>query len=124
MKTVLIIDDENYINRLVHFNLLEDGYDVITASSGKEGLDLLKKKHPDLVILDIAMPEMDGFTVMEKMREDDDLKNIPILILTAKVMEEVEKRAMKLGAAGFMTKPFSPSELSKRVDEIIGDAGR
>jgi len=120
MKTILIIDDENYINRLVHFNLLEDGYNVITSSSGREGLELIKKRRPDLVILDIAMPEMDGFTVMEKMREDDRLREIPVLVLTAKVMEEVENRARKLGAAGFMTKPFSPSDLSSRVSEIIG----
>jgi two-component system alkaline phosphatase synthesis response regulator PhoP len=120
MKTILIIDDENYINRLVHFNLLEDGYDVITSSSGREGLELMRKRCPDLVILDIAMPEMDGFTVMEKMKTDDRLREIPVLVLTAKVMEEVEQKAKKLGAVDFITKPFSPSDLSSRVREIIG----
>jgi DNA-binding response OmpR family regulator len=120
MKTVLIIDDENYINRLVQFNLIEDGYDVITASEGMEGLELIKKRHPDLVILDIAMPEFDGFAVLEKIREDEKICKIPVLILTAKVMEEVENRARNLGAVGFITKPFSPADLTVRVKEIIG----
>jgi len=120
MKTVLIIDDENYINRLVQFNLIEDGYDVITASEGREGLELIKKKHPDLVILDIAMPEFDGFAVLEKMQEDEKLREIPVLVLTAKVMEKVESRARSLGALGFMTKPFSPADLAVRIRELIG----
>lgn len=120
MKTVLVIDDENYINRLVQFNLKEDGYDVITASGGREGLELIRKRRPDLVILDIAMPEFDGFAVLEKIREDEKLKNTPVLVLTAKVMEEVESRARSLGALGFITKPFSPADLTVRVRKIIG----
>ena len=120
MKTVLIIDDENYINRLVQFNLVADGYNVITATNGREGLELIKKNRPDLVILDIAMPEFDGFAVLEKMRADNSLRSIPVLVLTAKVMEEVEKRAINLGAAGFITKPFSPANLSVRIKDIIG----
>jgi len=119
MKKIIIIDDENYVNRLVQFNLTEDGYEIITALTGQDGLRLIEEKKPDLIILDIAMPGVDGFMVLERLKGSEELRNIPVLILTAKVMDEVEQKAMDMGADAFITKPFSPAELSKKVKEFF-----
>ncbi|MBN2135441.1 MAG: response regulator [Acidobacteria bacterium] len=120
MKKILVIDDERYINRLIEFNLGDEGYEVLTELSGAAGLENMKKNNPDLVILDIAMPEMDGLEVLQKMKEDHSLAGIPVIILTAKVMEEVEKKAKALHADAFLTKPFSPADLIEVVGKIIG----
>jgi two-component system, OmpR family, alkaline phosphatase synthesis response regulator PhoP len=120
MKKILVIDDERYINRLIEFNLGDEGYEVLTELGGVEGLKNMRENNPDLVILDIAMPEMDGLEVLRNMKNDGSLSSIPVIILTAKVMEEVETEAKALGADAFLTKPFSPAELVDAVEKIIG----
>ena len=109
---VLAVDDEAYIRRLLTVNLAADGYDVITAASGEEALKLLEEHQPDLVILDIMMPGMDGLELLEHIRERS---SVPVLMLTAKGDISCLSRALGGGADDFMTKPFSPQVLSARV---------
>lgn len=111
MKKILVIDDEKYLNRLVQFNLSDEGYKVVTVLDGRSGLEVLAEQDIGLVILDLAMPGMDGFEVLKEMKSDDRWKSIPVIILTAKIMEEVEREALALGASVFLTKPFSPDAL-------------
>lgn len=111
-RTVLIIDDEQPIVEILRFNLAKEGYGVIEAYDGAEGLSLALSKNPDLILLDVMLPKMDGFEVCRKIREKS---SVPIIMLTAK-QEEVDKvLGLELGADDYMTKPFSVRELTARV---------
>lgn len=111
-KKILVVDDEKKIVDIVAFNLHKEGYDVICAYDGEEGLALALKEKPELIILDIMMPRMDGFEVCRKVREKS---QIPIIMLTARV-EEVDKvLGLELGADDYVTKPFSNRELMARI---------
>lgn len=111
-KTVLVIDDEQPIVEILKFNLSKEGYNVLEAYDGAAGLELALRENPDLVLLDVMLPKMDGFEVCRKIREKS---SIPIIMLTAKE-EEVDKvLGLELGADDYMTKPFSVRELTARV---------
>ena len=111
-KKILIIDDEKKIVDVIAYNLKKEGYDVITAGDGQDGLDKALSTEPGLVILDIMMPKMDGYQVCQKIREKS---QVPIIMLTARV-EEVDKvLGLELGADDYVTKPFSKRELMARV---------
>lgn len=111
-KLVLIVDDEKNIVEILKFNLQKDGFDTIEAYDGEAGLEMAISKRPDLILLDIMLPKMDGFTVCRKIRQT---MSTPILMLTAKE-EEVDKvLGLELGADDYITKPFSPRELMARV---------
>lgn len=111
-RTVLVIDDEQPIVEILKFNLLKEGYSVIEAFDGAEGLELALSKNPDLILLDVMLPKMDGFEVCRKIREKS---SVPIIMLTARE-EEVDKvLGLELGADDYMTKPFSVRELTARV---------
>ena len=112
MKKILVVDDENNIVDIIAFNLKNEGYEVVCAFDGEEGIELAKKHEPDLMILDIMMPKLDGLAVCKKVRETS---TVPIIMLTAKA-EEVDKvLALELGADDYVTKPFGVRELSARV---------
>lgn len=111
-KKVLVVDDEKNIVDIISFNLVKEGYEVICAYNGTDGLNLALTEEPDLVLLDIMMPGMDGFEVCKKIREK---KQIPIIMLTARA-EEVDKvLGLELGADDYVTKPFGVRELLARV---------
>lgn len=111
-KLILIVDDEKNIVEILKFNLQKDGFDTIEAYDGETGLEMALAKKPDLILLDIMLPRMDGFTVCRKIRQ---VLSTPILMLTAKE-EEVDKvLGLELGADDYITKPFSPRELMARI---------
>ena len=111
-KKILVVDDEKAIVDLISFNIKKEGYDVVTAYDGEEAIAKVEAENPDLILLDVMLPKMDGFTVCRKLREKI---STPIIMITAKE-EEVDKvLGLELGADDYMTKPFSPSELVARV---------
>lgn len=116
MSKILIIEDEKPISDIVKFNLQKEGFDIITAYDGKDGLDMALTENPDLIILDIMLPSMNGFDVCKKVREQS---NVPIIMATAKE-EEVDKvLGLEFGADDYITKPFSIRELTARVKANI-----
>ncbi len=122
-KLVMLVDDSAVLRKITVFNLKKSGYDVIEATNGEEALEKLKEGiKPDLMLLDIMMPKMDGFTVLKKLKENDEWKDIPVIVLTAKGGEDDERTALSLGATQVMTKPFSPVQLVQEVRRVIGDA--
>ncbi|PRX25111.1 winged helix family two component transcriptional regulator [Orenia metallireducens] len=116
---ILVVDDEENIVELVKFNLEKDGYQVTTAYDGEEALKKVEEVHPNLVVLDLMLPKLDGFDVCRQIRKDSKLSKIPIIMLSAKG-EEIDKiLGLELGADDYVTKPFSPRELLARVKAIL-----
>ena len=108
-KLILIVDDEPRMIKFIRLNLELEGYRVSEAASGLEALDKVRRELPDLVLLDVMMPEMDGFEV----------SNVPVIMLTVKAEEEDKVRGLELGADDYVTKPFSPRELSSRIKAVL-----
>lgn len=118
MAKILVVEDEKNIRELIKFNLENAGYEVETASDGREAMDKLSEE-TDLVVLDLMLPEIDGMEVCRRMRGSEELRQIPIIMLTAKG-EEVERiLGLEMGADDYMTKPFSPRELAARIKAIF-----
>ncbi len=111
-QTILTIDDDQRMRRLLRVNLEKEGYRVVTAADGPAGLESAELESPDLIVLDVMMPEMDGFTVLKQLREFSD---VPVILLTAKGEERDKVRGLDLGADDYLTKPFGPAELLARV---------
>ena len=125
MRTILVVDDEPSIVTLLKFNLEQAGYNVLTAEDGRTGLETALKEKPDLMVLDLMLPGMDGMDVCKTLRQEK--VNLPILMLTAKDDEFDKILGLELGADDYLTKPFSPREVVARVKAIlrrsqIGDA--
>jgi DNA-binding response OmpR family regulator len=118
-KNILIIEDDRNISKLIKFNLEKEGCDAFAVPNGEEALEHLKRFTVDLVILDIMLPKMDGFEVCRLIKQDPKLKNIPIIMLTAKGEEVDRVVGLELGADDYMVKPFSPRELTLRVKAIL-----
>lgn len=117
--TILVIDDEKDLQELVRYNLEKDGYDVIVARDGTSGLDIALRHRPDLIVLDLMMPGMDGLEVCRRLRSDDRGRKVPLIMLTAKATEADRVVGLELGADDYVTKPFSPRELVARVKAIL-----
>ena len=120
-QTILVIDDEKRLVALVQSYLVQEGYRVITAYNGKEALPIAQKEKPDLIILDIMMPEMNGYDFMLAQRAESDT---PIIMLTAKVEDDDKIIGLELGADDYVTKPFKPRELMARVGNVLRRAGK
>ena len=120
-KHVLVVDDEPDVLLLCRVNLEFEGYEVSTAPDGEAGLEACRRLRPDVVLLDVMMPRMDGWQVLEAIKADDDLKHIPVVMLTAKVRDEDQIRGWSAGAAEYITKPFSPLSLSSVIGEVISN---
>lgn len=116
MKKVLVIDDEEHLTSLVKAYLVKDGYQVSIANNGREGLACARRVHPDLIILDIMMPEMDGYEFIRLLRVESDT---PVIFLTAKVDEQERVLGLELGADDYLVKPFYPRELISRVRAVL-----
>lgn len=120
-KTVLIAEDEAYIVESLTFLLSRAGYEVRAVADGGEALDVLARERPDLFVLDIMMPTMNGFDILRKLRAMAALKDLPVLVLTAKGQEADRRRMLDLGADDFITKPYANTDLLARVRGLIGD---
>ncbi len=120
-QTVLIVDDEKRLVSLVESYLTQEGYRVATAYNGKEALAVVKKDNPDLIILDIMMPEMNGYDFMRAHRTEHDT---PIIMLTAKVEDDDKIIGLELGADDYVVKPFKPRELMARVRNVLRRSGK
>lgn len=116
---VMAVDDDPTIRRLLQVNLEMEGYDVVLAEDGVDALEKLREFAPALVILDIMMPRMDGWTVCEQMQADESLRDIPVVFLSARAQDSDIARGQALGAA-YMTKPFDPLDLLELVAELAG----
>jgi len=119
MKKILIADDHPEVVELVRVTLEGGNYEIVDASNGKEALEKIRKMKPDLVLLDIIMPKMDGFEVCRKLRKDPQIKEIPIIMLTAKGQAVDQEKGRQIGARDYITKPFSPSALLVKIEEIL-----
>ena len=119
MKTVLVVDDEPTIRTLVNAILDDSGIRTVEAADGPEALDMARRYQPDLVLLDVVMPRMDGFAVCQRMKAETSMARIPILLLTALAQESDHQRARRAGADGIVQKPFSPAVLRATVDSIL-----
>lgn len=119
---VLVVDDSDVLRKIVGFNLTREGFIVEEARDGVEALEKMASAKPNLVILDIMMPRLNGFEVLKRMRADPELSNIPVIVLTAKGGEDDARTALQNGANGFLTKPFSPVKLIEEVRRVTGCA--
>ncbi|GMV35902.1 MAG: hypothetical protein AMXMBFR61_04100 [Fimbriimonadales bacterium] len=117
---ILVCDDERHIVRLIQVNLERQGWEVVTAYDGKEGLEKIKSVHPDLVVLDVMMPYMDGFEVLKTLRREPEFQELPVIMLTAKAQDKDVFEGYHYGADMYLTKPFNPMELVTFVKRIIG----
>lgn len=115
-RLVLVVDDEPRMIRFIRMNLEMEGYRVIEASNGAEALEQIRQFIPDLVIMDVMMPRMDGFEALRLLR---DISTVPVILLTVKSDEEDRIRGLELGADDYITKPFSPRELASRVNAVL-----
>ena len=116
---VLLVEDEKNIILGVRTCLDAVGYRVHVEQNGEQALEYIQSRKPDLVLLDLMLPKVDGFEVLKRIKEDDSTKKIPVIVLTAKVSQEDQKRAKDLGADFYMTKPFRPQELWDRIKEFL-----
>jgi DNA-binding response OmpR family regulator len=117
---VLVADDDPDILTLVGFRLERAGYDVLPARDGEEALALALERQPDLAVLDVMMPKLDGYEVTQRLRDNSATSGMPVILLTAKVQEADITRGFEAGADDYIKKPFSPQELRARVQAILG----
>jgi len=116
---ILVIDDDVFQIKLLKYKLVKDDYQVATALNGLDGLKLLEKEKFDLIVCDLMMPGMDGFLFLQKVRENEKTRDIPFIFLTAMKNEQNIVKGLELGADDYLTKPFSPSELSTRIKMLL-----
>ena len=118
-KTILIIDDEDDLIKALTVRLNDAGYSVLSARDGFEGLNFARKEEPDLILLDLMLPKIDGFKVARFLKFDESYKNIPIIMLTARAEEEDKVLGMQTGADLYVTKPFDDEMLLVAIDKLI-----
>ena len=118
MKKILIIDDEPGVVQLIKIRLEANGYETLSAADGEQGLQALKTHQPDLIILDVRMPIMDGYTFVRQAKRDGHLKNTPIIVLTAK--EKLQDMFKLEGIKDYIVKPFNTDDLLSRIKQYIG----
>ncbi|MBP7999050.1 MAG: response regulator [Chloroflexi bacterium] len=120
-KLLLVVDDELEAQTLLRLMLVRAGFDVAVAASGTDALKQIDTAHPDVVILDVMMPGMDGFTVCEKIRANNATHELPVIILSARSDVESRKRGESVQATRYLTKPISPMSLVKQIQDIVAD---
>lgn len=118
-KKILVVDDEESIRTVLEFTLAQAGYDVAAAANGDECLEQVYAFGPNLIILDLMMPQVDGWEVMRLLRANPETEKIPIVLLTAKGEIRDKLSALQQGATDYVTKPFAKADLLKRLDEIL-----
>jgi two-component system KDP operon response regulator KdpE len=115
-KRILVVDDEKGLVKIIRLNLQQDGFEVVEANNGAEAMEKLRTTLPDLVLLDVMMPDFDGFSVLKMIRE---IGGTPVIMLTAKGEESDIVKGLELGADDYVTKPFSPRELTSRIKAVL-----
>lgn len=118
-KKILAVDDEKHIVRLVQVNLERAGYQVVTAFDGVDALKKVNDEHPDLIVLDVMMPQMDGFEVLKHLKANPETRDVPVIMLTAKAQDADVFRGWQSGVDCYLTKPFNPLELLSFVKRIF-----
>ena len=119
VKKILIVEDEEDLVKLLTLQLKNAGYDVVSAKDGQEGLEKVRAEMPDLVLLDVMMPKIDGFQVCRLLKFDNQFKHIPIIMLTARGLPKDEKTGAEVGADRYMVKPFEGKKLLKTIEELL-----
>jgi DNA-binding response OmpR family regulator len=117
-KRILVVDDEMQLVDMVKMRLEANGYSVISAYDGQDGLDKARKERPDLIILDLMLPKIDGYKVCRMLKFDEKYKNIPIILFTARAQQEDEKLGKEVGADAYITKPFEPQVLLDKIKSL------
>ncbi|OLB41952.1 MAG: hypothetical protein AUI04_05935 [Candidatus Rokubacteria bacterium 13_2_20CM_2_64_8] len=115
---VLVVEDEPDVAELIRYNLVKEGWEVLTASSGAEALKRVREAHPDVVLLDIMVPHLNGWEVCRRLKEDPETRAIPVIMVTGRVEEGDKVLGFELGADDYVTKPFSPRELGARIRAV------
>jgi DNA-binding response OmpR family regulator len=118
-KKILVIEDDPATSRLVDYSLRHAGYEVITSSNGLEGIRKARTESPDIVILDVMLPGLDGFEICHRLRAEKDTAKLPILMFSAKAQEIDKETGIKVGADDYLTKPSPPSEIVSRVQKLL-----
>ena len=118
-RRVLVVDDERSIRLLCRVNLIASGMEVLEASNGREGLELARRERPDLVLLDVMMPELDGWAVARELAADEQTREIPIVFLTARADPADRRLGEQLGGVGYVVKPFDPVTIGEFVEEVL-----
>ena len=118
-EKILIVEDEKDIVKMLDYNLKKEGFKTLSAHNGEDGLDMARKENPDLILLDLMLPEMDGLDVCKAIKNEAKTSHIPIIILTAKAQETDKIVGLELGADDYITKPFSPRELIARIKAVL-----
>ncbi|MBO6633893.1 response regulator [Parvibaculum sp.] len=118
-KKILVCDDDPLLVELIDFRLRARGYDVVVAKDGNEAMTCVVRERPSLIVLDAMMPRMDGFEVLTRIKDDDELAHIPVIMLTARKSERDIVSALERGAEDYLVKPFIPDELIARLTKIL-----
>jgi two-component system alkaline phosphatase synthesis response regulator PhoP len=118
-KKVLVVDDEVHIVHVVAIKLRNNGFEVITAQNGADALELARSEKPDIVVTDFQMPKMTGVQLVEKLRQDEQTKYIPVIMLTARSFAIDDQQKKDLQISEFLSKPFSPKELLRSIEDVI-----
>lgn len=122
MSRVLVVDDDAVIRNLLQVNLQLEGYEVSLAADGGEALAEVARSHPDLILLDIMMPGVDGWDVAQRLKADEATAHIPVIFLTARAMRADVQRGHDIGVEGYVTKPFDPEDLLTLIGRLLGEA--
>ena len=120
-KKILLVDDEKDLVETVSFRLDASGYEIIPAYDGKDGFDKARSERPDLIILDLMLPKMDGYKVCRMLKFDEKYKKIPIIMFTARAQDSDIKMGEEVGANAYITKPFDPKVLLDKIKELLGE---
>jgi CheY-like chemotaxis protein len=118
-RLILIADDDEDILALIRAAIERSGHEVMSVADGAAALSAMAKRRPDLAVLDIAMPELDGLEVLRRLRADDETRDLPVILLTAQAQAAEVERGFATGASAYVRKPFSPRDLATRVDELL-----
>ena len=121
---ILVVDDEIYIVHILDFSLGMEGYEVVTALDGEQALEKVAQQKPDLIVLDIMMPKLDGYETCKALKSKPETKDIPVILLSAKGRNVDQKTGFEVGADDYITKPFSPRKLVDRINAILGQPSR
>jgi DNA-binding response OmpR family regulator len=120
-KKILLVDDHQTVFRLMQAIVRIKGYELIYAESGQQGIVMARQEQPDMILLDVMMPDIDGFKVCQYLKENEDTKDIPVMFLTARGAEDDLETGRKAGADGFMTKPFQTVEVLKQIEKLLAE---
>ena len=119
MSRVLVIDDESVVGTILRYAFHGEGHQILVAEGGLAGIEIARTQHPDVIVLDLMMPSVNGYDVLTILRRDDETKQVPILVLTAVTMSRERERCLSIGADMVMTKPFDPKDVADAVHSLL-----